>query len=244
MLIDFNCNIHGINKLELNQQEAALYNFRKENPVALGEWINNNLKCPLCLKKEEIEALRIKLDLPVRFQKCSFENFEKTKQKEIVQDYFQNFDKNYENGTCLIFIGNAGTGKTHLCAALANKLIENVRPVRYIKAFDMLRQFKETYSKKSETSYDQVKKRFCKPDLLIIDEVGVQFGSDAEKQILFEVVNDRYENIKPTIIVSNLSVENLKAYVDDRVIDRMKENGGKIIKFDSKISYREKSKTN
>ena len=68
-------------------------------------------------------------------------------------------------------------------------------------------------------------------DLLVIDEVGVQFGTDTEKMILFEILNERYENLKPTILISNLSIESLKKFTGDRVIDRMKENKGKVLIF-------------
>ena len=44
---------------------------------------------------------------------------------------------------------------------------------------------------------------FIRPDLLILDEVGVQFGSETEKMILFEIINGRYEQLKPTIVISN-----------------------------------------
>ena len=46
---------------------------------------------------------------------------------------------------------------------------------------------------------------FIRPDLLILDEVGVQFGSETEKMILFEIINGRYEQLKPTIVISNLA---------------------------------------
>ena len=68
---------------------------------------------------------------------------------------------------------------------------------------------------------------FTECDLLIIDEVGVQRGTDYEKDIMFDVINDRYENLRPTIILSNLSVEETKAHLGERVFDRLRENGGK-----------------
>lgn len=74
-------------------------------------------------------------------------------------------------------------------------------------------------------------------DLLIIDEVGVQFGSESEKIILFEIINERYEQMKPTILISNLSEDELSRYVGERIIDRMREGKGAVINFDWE-SYR------
>ncbi len=57
-------------------------------------------------------------------------------------------------------------------------------------------------------------------DLLIIDEVGVQFGSAAEMAILQEIINARYEIILPTILISNLSPEELWAFISPRIAEQ------------------------
>ena len=69
-------------------------------------------------------------------------------------------------------------------------------------------------------------------DLLIIDEVGVQRGSDFEKETFFDVINERYENMRPTIILSNLTIEEIKVFLGERVFDRLRENGGKAFLLD------------
>jgi DNA replication protein DnaC len=232
MLIDFICETHGTNKLKLSRNEQAFYDARKDIPHSLEYWIKNDLKCPVCSKEKEIELFKKTSYIPLRFQSCSFENFSETRQKEIVLDYVKNFQDKQKQGTSLVFCGTTGSGKTHLASALCFYLIENYQiKVLYTKAFDVLREVKETYNKNSKKTFSDVQDKHAKVDLLIIDEVGVQFGTETEKQILFEIINERYENIRPTILVTNLSLTNLKEFVGDRVIDRMKENGGKIIVF-------------
>jgi DNA replication protein DnaC len=66
----------------------------------------------------------------------------------------------------------------------------------------------------------------------VLDEVGVQYGTDAEKQIAFEIINTRYENLRPTIIISNLNAAELTTFIGERVMDRLKENGGRLLVFD------------
>ena len=232
MLIDFTCETHGTNKLELSRYEEATYNSRKDAGYALEHWIKAELKCPVCSKERKIEAFKKASSIPLRFQNCSFDNFNKSKEKETVLDYAKNFQKKKEQGTSLVLCGTTGTGKTHLVSALSFYLIENYQTqVLYTKAFDVLREVKETYNRKSERTFSQVQKKHAQVELLIVDEVGVQFGTDTEKQILFEIINERYENLRPTILVTNLSLSNLKEFVGDRVVDRMKENNGKIIVF-------------
>lgn len=232
MLIDFTCNIHGTNPLELSRNEEWSYNTRKDFPHALDDWIKSDLKCPVCSKEKEIERLKSYSGIPLRFQSSSFDNFKKTKEKDIVLEYVKDFQEKKKSGTSLVFCGTTGTGKTHLSAALSFYLIEKFQTkILYTKAFDVLREVKDTYNRKAEKTFSSVQKKHTEVDLLIIDEVGVQFGTDTEKQILFEIVNERYENMKPTILVTNLSLANLKDFAGDRVIDRMKENGGKVIVF-------------
>jgi putative replication protein dnaC len=66
---------------------------------------------------------------------------------------------------------------------------------------------------------------------LIIDEVGVQSGTEAESRALFDVFNERYQNLKPTILISNLNAEDFVAAVGNRIADRIKEDGGEFLFF-------------
>ena len=99
------------------------------------------------------------------------------------------------------------------------------------------RDIKNSWNRDSQISEERAIKTYTDKDLLIIDEIGIQFGSEAEKIILFEIINTRYEQMKPTILISNLSEQELGAYIGERVLDRMMEGQGAIIAFDWE-SYR------
>lgn len=63
-------------------------------------------------------------------------------------------------------------------------------------------------------------------DLLVIDEVGVQLNPDAERQILFDLFNYRYEHCWPVIIISNHQVDDtvhysLRKILGNPIIDRL-----------------------
>src|SRR5690606_23131134 len=95
-----------------------------------------------------------------------------------------------------------------------------------------IRAVKDTYRRDSTQTEAEAIASFVTPDLLILDEVGVQFGSDTEKLILFEIINGRYESMKPTIVISNLAIGELEAYLGERAFDRLREGGGKAVVFD------------
>jgi DNA replication protein DnaC len=61
--------------------------------------------------------------------------------------------------------------------------------------------------------------------LLIIDEVGVQYGTEGEQVIMFDIINRRYRDAMPTILITNLGKEGFKKYLGERSFDRLRENG-------------------
>jgi DNA replication protein DnaC len=49
---------------------------------------------------------------------------------------------------------------------------------------------------------------------------------------MFDIINTRYDNLKPTLMISNLSLENIKKTLGEQVVDRLREDGGKVLTFD------------
>lgn len=218
--------------------------------------------CPTCMKEnkqraeaeEEIRASQAKADavrgmlgrsgIPERFKGRDFDNYTATSEAQkrtlkAARAYSQNFDDMMKHGTGLVFCGKPGTGKTHLATAIANQVIRNGRAAVFASTIKVARAVKNTYRKDSEKTEQQAIDFWISPDLLILDEVGVQLGTETEKIILFEVLNGRYEQMKPTIVISNLLEAELSSYLGARVIDRLKEGGGAVFAFDWE-SYRGK----
>lgn len=131
----------------------------------------------------------------------------------------------------LIMVGGVGTGKTHLANSMVIKLTDNNKTCARINMIDMIRRLKSTWSKDAEESEEDVIDMFVSADLLIIDEVGIQFNSDTEKMFAFDIINGRYDECLPTVIISNLGVEGVKEIIGERCIDRLREDGGKVIAF-------------
>lgn len=129
-------------------------------------------------------------------------------------------------------LGDAGTGKTHLACAIGNHVIRNCGgQARFSSVAEINRLVREAKSFNSTVSESEVIEAFAAYDLLIIDEVGVQSGTEAESRALFDVFNERYQNLKPTILISNLNAEDFVAAVGNRIADRIKEDGGEFLFF-------------
>jgi DNA replication protein DnaC len=175
--------------------------------------------------------------IPPRFQDRTLENFvaeNEAQQKALkfAKSYADEFNEALKTGRSALFVGKPGTGKTHLAAGIGMNLLKKGHPVLFMTVMRAIRRVKDTWGKGREESETEAIAAMVEPHLLILDEVGVQFGSDFEKNLIFDIINERYENRLPTILMSNLPTAEVRAYLGDRVFDRMKEDGGARIVFD------------
>lgn len=145
--------------------------------------------------------------------------------------YADNFDEVLKQGTCLLLCGTPGTGKTHLAIGIAHQVMERGRSALFISVPRAIRSIKETYDKASTRTEAQAYRDLTDPDLLILDEAGIGFGSDYEKNVLLEIINGRYELSRPTIMTSNLAAAELKVAIGERSFDRLREGGSKLVAF-------------
>lgn len=150
----------------------------------------------------------------------------------VASAYAENFDSALKSGSSLIFCGEVGTGKTHLAIGIAHAILETGKQAIFTSVMRAVRSVKETYNRDSKITEGEAIQYLIEPDLLILDEVGVQFGSDTEKMILFEIINGRYESMRPTIVISNLASSALESFLGSRSFDRLREGGGKLVVFD------------
>jgi DNA replication protein DnaC len=203
--------------------------------------------CPKCIEEaartaedseryERVEKLKRECCIPKRFLDSSFESYRldtDTKAQalalKICKAYAARFDDRLKAGGGLVLCGTPGTGKTHLACAIANAVMSKGLSVVYTTAFRMMDEIKGGFN--APRGGPDPKQKFESPRLLILDEIGVQFGTDAEKILAYQVINTRYENVLPTIAISNKSEKELSSYIDERTIDRLREGGGAVINF-------------
>lgn len=200
--------------------------------------INGKL-CPFChavelFRKEMKTAL-----IPTRFVEKSLDNFAvkdawQAQAKAKVKNYIDNLEQYADQGRSLIFLGNVGTGKTHLAVSLLKAFLQKGGSGVFLSVSDLILDIRDSWGKGSAREKIEL---YASADLLVLDEVGVQAGTENERQILFSIINRRYNEVKPTVLISNLNIQGFKDFVGKRIFDRLKENGGDLIAFTGN-SYR------
>ncbi|WP_051299096.1 ATP-binding protein [Marinobacterium litorale] len=201
------------------------------------EFEEERRKAAVAAKRKQLEQRISSSLIPDKYLTRSFDNYRvetdaQGRALETTRRFAEHFDQFQRTGAGLIMIGRPGTGKTHLACAIANALIEKGATVLFVTVSKMIRRIRETYRRDSEYTEQQMIDSLRDVDLLIIDEVGIQRGTESEEHLLFEVLNERNSVFGPTIILSNLTVEEIKAYVGERALDRLREGGGKLVVFD------------
>ena len=103
----------------------------------------------------------------------------------------------------VLWLGPPGLGKSHLVQALGLQAIKQGHTVLYRSVFDLVRDF---LHEEVQLSSEKVLAKFLKPDLLLIDDMGMKQLPKRSGEYLFEVVMRRYET-RSTMMTSNRPLE-------------------------------------
>jgi len=177
--------------------------------------------------QSRIEAAIGQAAIPQRFIGRSFDNFHADTPRllaalQAAQDFARDFEAKSKQGATLILSGLPGTGKSHLAIAVLQEIMpEHVG--LYTTCMGVIRAVRGTWRKDSEQSEAQVLDTFGTVPLLVLDEIGVQYGTDGEQTILFDVLDRRYRDMKPTILLTNQDRAGFKQFIGERTYDRLTE---------------------
>lgn len=227
--------------------------FESRSVTILGRVMNWS-KCPTCEsaeyeRKEEARRLRDEQErqqrlesrlnragIPVRFRSRSFENFSADTKPmadclRIAEEFSIEFSDRKAEGSTVVFSGKPGTGKSHLAIAVCMAIMARGYTAMYLNALDAIRLIRSTWKRESERVESEVMNDLATVDLLVLDEVGAQYGTEGEQVILFDIINRRYQDQMPMILLTNQGKEGFKQYLGDRAFDRLRE-AGRWVAFD------------
>jgi len=118
----------------------------------------------------------------------------------------------------LLLEGGYGCGKTHLAAAIANFAVNMGTPTLFITVPDLLDSLRFAYGD-PETTFEQRFEEIRNSALLILDDFGTQNATPWAQEKLFQIINYRYINKLPTVITTNLMLDEIEGRIRSRLQD-------------------------
>lgn len=178
-------------------------------------------------ERRRLSAMLETAAIPKRFQGRDFTNFAadsdgKRHALKVAREYAENFREHARRGDGLIFAGAPGTGKSHLAGAILQSLLPD-HVGMYTTCMGLIRAIRATWRRDSERTEADMLRELGDCPLLVIDEVGVQYGTDGEQTILFDIIDRRYRETMPTILLTNQDRAGFKEFIGERSYDRLIE---------------------
>jgi DNA replication protein DnaC len=118
----------------------------------------------------------------------------------------------------LLLQGGYGCGKTHLAAAVANFVVSLGVPTLFITVPDMLDALRFAYND-PEATFEERFEEIRRVRLLVLDDFGTQNATGWAQEKLFQIINFRYINQLPTLITTNLNLEEIEGRLKSRLRD-------------------------
>jgi DNA replication protein DnaC len=147
--------------------------------------------------------------IPKRYSQCTLATFkEKSPLLKLVKNDIQKFIDLWphtEKGKGLLLVGECGVGKTHLAAAVLIELIAADKPGKMLFSNfqDLIQEIQASFDSDHMPGKAEILQPLLDADLLVIDELGSQKPTTWVQDILYYVINTRYNEEKTTIFTTN-----------------------------------------
>ncbi|MCR5207469.1 MAG: ATP-binding protein [Eubacterium sp.] len=190
----------------------------------------------ICSCHREIlkELMRKEVAAHAPLERCTFDNFDlgyypdaplensvvpRNRAEKILDAamrYAQSFTPKSKS---LVFIGKTGLGKTHISLAIANVVINRGYSVCYGTSFDICEDMRAEMFSNNDIFYS--KEKVYNYDLLIIDDLGTEIDNKYNISTIYNIVTNRSNSGKPTIISTNLEWDELLEKYEQRITSRL-----------------------
>ena len=207
-------------KKELQRQVLA---YSKTRPVRDGLKQQKNAKAKAAYRQKHLETVE---DLKRRgftdpaMRNWTFEHDNgRNPQTETARFYVESWETMQAENIGYLFWGGVGTGKSYLAACIANALMEKEVAVRMTNFATILGDLAASFEGRNEYI-----SRLCSYPLLILDDFGMERGTEYGLEQVYSVIDSRYRSGKPLIATTNLTLEELQHPQDTphaRIYDRL-----------------------
>jgi DNA replication protein DnaC len=143
-----------------------------------------------------------------------------------VVEYAKNLAQNVADGRNMILCGNVGTGKDHLAASIVRVGLPMSFTAASVRGSVLAAEMRSCQCEKGSRSNYPMK--YAERDILILSDAEPRHngeGSEFEQKAFLELIDQRYRDMKPTIITSNVKeTADIAKAIGLRALDRLMEN--------------------
>ena len=199
------------------------------NDVPVGDPDFGKLQVCVCRRARVMETVRERLFAISHLdelKELTFESFKPRGRKGLGELHANSLEMAYNqahhyadtlNGW-LFLQGGYGAGKTHLAAAIANEAVGLGVPTLFLTVPDLLDTLRFSYAG-DENSFEERFNDVRNAKLLVLDDFGTQNATGWAQEKLFQIVNYRYINKLPTVITTNLAIDEIEPRIRSRIAD-------------------------
>jgi len=155
--------------------------------------------------------------IPARYQKAEYD--------DVPKAIIKKFEKIRETKRGIFIHGSVGTGKTHIAYALKKQWDEDnpYRTAVFWNTPELLQNEKLDFDKDNYSKQRSIQRLKDSKQLLILDDIGTENATGWVLDQLYMLINKRYNEMKPVIFTSNLSIEDVGKVLGDRIASRIVE---------------------
>lgn len=200
------------------EELASIYSVEEEKQKEISE-------------KEKAEFIKRRLEIKGIYEgysHCTFKNF--IAEEEIDSEVLECLYKLRTNPVdTILFLGNTGNGKTHL----AISAVRNTQNSFYTNSKKMLIDYRSVFQGENGSEQQKLDK-YVSFNLLVIDELDRISATDAERDFLFLIIEERQARKKATILISNKTITELTVWIADNALMRRLTSNAQIFQFNKK----------
>lgn len=189
-----------------NTKTNTIYNCNSCNDRG---WIleNNEARKCECFRKKLAKDLIARYGLEKRLQENKFSTYKARNEirKKALMKAIQ-FANEFDGTQSIILQGQVGAGKTHLAMAIVGELIEKytIIPFMYTEEIGRLKVDRNSFYEENQEHYRNKMDKFKNAPVLLIEDLFWGKKSEQELEVMYEILNYRYNNKKPMIITTEL----------------------------------------
>lgn len=157
--------------------------------------------------------------VPRRYWHVNFDTYHPKTDKDAANlETIKKFANLEKNDKVLLLLGDKGLGKTHLGSSIIRKCGGN-----YISIEELIFKFESAQDFRTKFNREELMDFYSSTKMLVLDEIGRAMNPSKENELLNYLLRHRYENMLPTVLISNLEKSDLLKKLGEAVLDRFLE---------------------